>query len=321
MASLLDKAQTRSFVSFKEMLKKDNNSKEKTNGEQITSIPISLIVSNTNIRSEYINEDLNELAESMKTHGQLQPIQVYEHNIEYEIIFGHRRYLAAKKAGLIELNCIIVDKPSDIEIVYRQVIENEQSKTLSAKDREAYIKKLRDMGESFNDIAKKIGKTEQWIRQCAIAAEIREENQLVLNGANIGFGTADLHNLRNASKEEIDEAIQLSIENPEQKKSILSNINKRTKKKYNVGGKRKSTTKIKNNEVELNSLDNQKTENLISTSDNLLIGFRIIRNEKEKTISITKEHSADLTDFQVNSVLGLLYRIYKEKGYNKINKV
>jgi len=298
--SKLDDVKTKSFESLAESFKKkDKNPNEKKVIEPLyTSIPMDLIVFKTNIRSKYFDEDIIELAESMKSCGQLQPCQVYEENDEYVIIYGHRRYLAAKEAGLNELNCIIVDKPSDIDTIYIQVVENEQSKSLSAKDREAYIKKLRDMGQSFEDIAKKVGKTVQWIRQCVIAAEVREENTLILNQANIEFSTTDLYKLRNASEDDFNEALKLTLENPEEKGDILSDINKRRKKKQNVGGKRKNTA-----------------------SDDFLISFRVILDEKEKSFSIMKESIADLTDFQVNSVSDLLCQIYTEKGYNQKNKL
>jgi len=297
--SKLDDVKTRSFEEVWEKKETDKNPKGKKAKEPLyTSIPLDLIVAKTNIRSEYFDEDIIELAESMKSCGQLQPCQVYEENDEYVIIYGHRRYLAAKEAGLNELNCIIVDKPSDIDTIYMQVIENEQSKSLSPKDREAYIKKLKDMGETFENIAKKVGKTVQWIRQSLIAAEVREKNQPVLNQANIEFGTTDLYKLRNASEEDFNEAIKLASEIPEEKGDILSDINKRTKKKHNVGGKRKNTA-----------------------SDDFLISFKIILDEKEKSFSIVKESIADLTDSQVNSVLAPLCQIYKEKGYSQISKV
>jgi ParB family chromosome partitioning protein len=317
MASKLDEVKTRSLEAVWEKKETDKNLKGKKVTEPLyTSIPMGLIVFKTNIRSEFFDEDINELAVSMKTFGQLQPCQVYEENDEYVIIYGHRRYLAAKEAGINELNCIIIDKPSDIDTIYMQVIENEQVKSLSAKDREAYIKKLRDMGESFEVIAQKVGKSVPWIRQCAIAAEVREKNQPVLDKANIEFGTTDIYNFRNATKDEVEEAIKLSCVNPEQKNAFLSDINRRKKKKYNVGGKRKNTT----SEMEPGSLNNQGTIKH-SISDNSLISFRIILDEKEKSFSIVKVSIADLTDSQVNSVLAPLCQIYEEKGYNQISKV
>jgi len=320
--SKLDDVKTRSFDSVWGRKEKDTNPKGKKVKEPLyTSIPIGLIVFDTNIRSEFTDEDIDELAESMKKYGQLQPCQVYVQKNEYVIIFGHRRRLAAEKADLKWLNCIIVDKPSDIDTIYMQVIENEQSKSLSPKEREAYIKKLRDMGQSFEVIAKTVGKTEQWIRQCAIAAEIREKNQHILDQANIEFGTTDVYNFRNASEDDLKEAVQRSIKNPEQKPAILSAINRRTKKKNNVGGKRKNTTETNNAEMGSGSLDNQGIIDQTSISDNILISFRIILDEKEKSFSIMKESIADLTDSQVNSVLAQLCQIYEEKGYKQLSKV
>ena len=63
-------------------------------------------------RKNFDNENLNDLANSIKERGVIQPIIVRKSNIEnskYEIIAGERRWLAAQKAGLNEIPVVVTD--------------------------------------------------------------------------------------------------------------------------------------------------------------------------------------------------------------------
>ena len=98
-----------------------NNSIPINRNEEYTSIPLSLIKVEENVRKQYSPDDksIEELATSLKTYGQLPPIRVYETASNgYAILFGHRRYYAAKKAGIEELKCIICDNPATTDRLY-----------------------------------------------------------------------------------------------------------------------------------------------------------------------------------------------------------
>lgn len=90
-------------------------------------IAISRIVAKEQVRKEFNQEELEELAHSLKTLGQKAPILVYWCDDEqmYVIIAGERRFRAAQMAGLSELNCQIhPQKPDDAELVELQFVEN-----------------------------------------------------------------------------------------------------------------------------------------------------------------------------------------------------
>ena len=77
----------------------------------VTSVSISLIEPNKDQpRSEFDQEKINELSQSIKENGILQPILVTPlENGGYRIVAGERRWRAAKKAGLEEIPCIVRD--------------------------------------------------------------------------------------------------------------------------------------------------------------------------------------------------------------------
>jgi len=94
-------------------------------------------------RKRFDNESLEELAESIKRYGVIQPIIVNKKEDYYEIIAGERRWRAAKKAGLSEMPCIIRDNDErkNKEIA---LIENIQREDLNPIDKARGFRQLMD---------------------------------------------------------------------------------------------------------------------------------------------------------------------------------
>lgn len=75
-----------------------------------SDIPIERIQRNPHQpRKQFDKESLEELAESIRKHGVLQPVIVREYGENFELIAGERRWLAAKQAGLTNIPCRVVD--------------------------------------------------------------------------------------------------------------------------------------------------------------------------------------------------------------------
>ena len=258
--------------------------------EKSILIPLSLIEIDSNIRKEYKDEDITELSESIKKFGQLQPTRVYERGDKYVILFGHRRYFAAKKAKFINLNCFIVPEPESTEKIYIQITENEQKEELSPEDREAYIMLLKDKGESYETIAKNINKSVSWVRECSVAFNVREKNSKLLINSGLVFGTKEAYALRNATEEEVEKALNDILENPAKKNGILQDFNIRTKKK-NSGKTHKKQV------------------------DNKII-IEVNCDEKKKTVSFKNESTGPLNEHEIKGLLHILSCIYTNKGYS-----
>ena len=119
----------------------DENKVEVKEGEEIVhKIKIIDIEPNKNQpRRNFNEESLDELAESIKNYGVIQPIIVTKKDKYYEIVAGERRWRASKKAGLDEIPCIIRD---DTERKNKEIalIENIQREDLNSIEKQKDIK-------------------------------------------------------------------------------------------------------------------------------------------------------------------------------------
>lgn len=131
------------------------------NRNETVSLKISQIEPNRNQpRRSFDEEALQELAESIREHGVLQPIlvrpQIYG---GYQIVAGERRYRASRIAGLTEIPAIIREL-SDSETMQIALIENLQRSDLSVlEEAKGYKSLIDDYGFSQEDVARTVGKS------------------------------------------------------------------------------------------------------------------------------------------------------------------
>ena len=106
------------------------------------------------------NEDaLNELADSIKEHGIIEPLIVQDRKSYYEIIAGERRWRAANIAGLTEVPIIIKDL-TELEIVELALIENIQREDLNAiEEAHAYRRLIEEFNLKQDEVAEKVSKS------------------------------------------------------------------------------------------------------------------------------------------------------------------
>ena len=138
-----------------------NNQEEKIEDstEKIHKIKVIEIEPNREQpRRAFDEESLDELANSIKTYGVLQPIIVNKKDDYYEIVAGERRWRAAKKAGLEEMPCIIKDDITDRANKEIALIENLQRVDLNPIDKAKGLKELiDDYGMTQKELADSIG--------------------------------------------------------------------------------------------------------------------------------------------------------------------
>ena len=114
-------------------------------------------------RKEFNYKKLEELAESIKTFGVLQPIIAAKKDGYYEIIAGERRWRASKLAGIKTIPAIIRED-EDEENTHISIIENVQRENLNAIEKaQGYKDAIEKYELSVEDFAKKIGKTKNAI--------------------------------------------------------------------------------------------------------------------------------------------------------------
>ena len=132
---------------------------EDNNIEKIHKIKVIEIEPNREQpRRSFDEEALDELANSIKTYGVLQPILVNKKDDYYEIVAGERRWRAAKKAGLEEMPCIIKDDITERSNKEIALIENLQRVDLNPIDKAKGLKELiDDYGMTQKELADSIG--------------------------------------------------------------------------------------------------------------------------------------------------------------------
>lgn len=139
------------------LLSNDENEEKST--DKIYKIKIIEIEPNKDQpRRTFDEEALDELANSIKTYGVLQPIIVNKKDDYYEIVAGERRWRAAKKAGLTEMPCIIKDDITERSNKEIALIENLQRVDLNPIDKAKGLKELiDDYGMTQKELADSIG--------------------------------------------------------------------------------------------------------------------------------------------------------------------
>ena len=114
-------------------------------------------------RKVFNEEKIDELAESIREHGVIQPIIVMKSGTGYEIVAGERRWRAARKAGLGEIPAVVRELTKEQNMLFA-IIENMQREDLSPIEEAEGIK---NMIETFNltqeEVSKSIGKSRPYI--------------------------------------------------------------------------------------------------------------------------------------------------------------
>lgn len=147
-----------------ELSKSEDQRITKTKDEQIKQIDISDIKPNPyQPRKTFDENHLNDLADSIKQYGILQPIVLRKTVQGYYIVVGERRFRASKIAGLKYVSAIIKDL-TDEDMMELAVIENLQREDLNAiEEVESYQRLMTDLKITQQEVAKRLSKSRPYI--------------------------------------------------------------------------------------------------------------------------------------------------------------
>ena len=147
-----------------ELSKSEDQRITKTKDEQIKQIDISDIKPNPyQPRKTFDENHLNDLADSIKQYGILQPIVLRKTVQGYYIVVGERRFRASKIAGLKYVSAIIKDL-TDEDMMGLAVIENLQREDLNAiEEAESYQRLMTDLKITQQEVAKRLSKSRPYI--------------------------------------------------------------------------------------------------------------------------------------------------------------
>lgn len=141
-------------------------------------------------RKTFDDASLQELAESIKQFGIIQPIVVKKKDEYYEIIAGERRWRAAKIAGLLEVP-VIVKEYKENEIVEISLIENIQRENLNPiEEAQAYKTLMEEFELKQEEVAQKVSKSRSTITNSLRLLKLTKEVQEMLVEEKISMGHA-----------------------------------------------------------------------------------------------------------------------------------
>ena len=141
-------------------------------------------------RQKFEEEALEELADSIRQFGVLQPILVKRNGSRYEIIAGERRWRASRKAGLREIPAIIRDY-SNQETVELSLIENIQRENLNPiEEAKAFKRLLDEFGLRQEDLAARVSKSRTAITNAVRLLKLDERVQEMVVDNRISMGHA-----------------------------------------------------------------------------------------------------------------------------------
>jgi len=144
-------------------------------------------------RKNFNKENLEELTNSIRERGVIQPIIVRvsgDHNNKYEIIAGERRWLAAQNAGLNEVP-VVITEANDLKSLEFAIVENVQRHDLnSIEEANGYQRLIDDFGYDHEKVAKFIGKSRSHISNCLRLLTLPKEVIELIEKNNLSQGHA-----------------------------------------------------------------------------------------------------------------------------------
>lgn len=162
----------------------------------VTMVPlVDIIPDASQPRKNFNQEELNELADSIKKHGVLQPIIVrplFESDGQTKIIvFGERRYRASILAGMESIPAFIKHM-TDEEALELQIIENLQRKDVHPMEEAKAFRYLNEHGKTIEDIAGKVGKSTKYVALRLKLTDLIEVFQLAYINGFMDYSDAKL---------------------------------------------------------------------------------------------------------------------------------
>ena len=262
----------------------ESSVEKKVEVKELNKISISDLIRNPYQPRQIFNETkLNELSESIKKNGIIQPIAVRADKSDpskYEIVAGERRWLAAQKAGLHEIPVNILDL-SDVETLEVAIVENIQRDDLSPIEEARGYKRLSDEFKyDHESISKLMSKSRSHISNTLRLLTLPTDVIAMLEEGTLTSGQArPLIGIINASS--IAEEI------------VSKNYSAR-KVEYLVKSKKNTGTKKNNSDA-----------NILKTQDRIekILGLKVnISNKKNNSGKISIEYQ-DLEQFELISNL------------------
>src|SRR5918997_1170057 len=166
--------------------------KPATTSEEMIELDVDLIEPNNfQPRTTFDEERLEQLAQSIRANGIIQPLLVRRTSTEkYQLVAGERRWRAAQRAGLHRVPCVIKEIPED-KMLELALIENIQRQELNAiEEAHAYKRLIETLGLTQEMVAQRVGRDRTFITNYIRLLRLPEEIQRMVEQEKISMGHA-----------------------------------------------------------------------------------------------------------------------------------
>jgi len=176
----------------------------------------SIVPSSMQPRTRFDEVPLQDLANSIKANGVVQPLLVRQRGREYELIAGERRWRAAQLAGLTHVPVVVRDVP-DEKVLELALIENIQREDLNPiEEAQAYRKLIDSIGLTQESLAERVGRDRSYItnflRLLRLPQDIQrliEDGKLSTGHARTLLGASDADNQRRIARKIIERGLSV----------------------------------------------------------------------------------------------------------------
>src|SRR5438132_1973933 len=164
---------------------------QQPDSEEVQEIEIDLVrPSRQQPRTSFNEAKLEELAQSIRVSGIIQPLLLRPSGGLFELVAGERRWRAAQLAGLTHIPAIVRDIP-DHKLLELALIENIQRQELNPiEEANAYKRLLETLGLTQDEVARRVGRDRTFITNYLRILKLPQEIQSLLEQEKLSFGHA-----------------------------------------------------------------------------------------------------------------------------------
>jgi ParB family transcriptional regulator, chromosome partitioning protein len=159
--------------------------------KRVREVPLDHVVpSPLQPRTQFVESPLDDLVESIRQHGIIQPLIVRAVNGKLELIAGERRWRASKKLGLATVP-VIERVASDRDVLEMALIENLQREDLNPMEEAAgYVRLAREFSLKQEEIATRVGKSRASVANAMRLLDLHRDIQMLVAQSRISVGHA-----------------------------------------------------------------------------------------------------------------------------------
>jgi ParB family transcriptional regulator, chromosome partitioning protein len=230
-------------------------------GERVHQINLASIVpSALQPRKDFGREALQELIDSIRQHGIIQPLIVRQVGARFELIAGERRWRAAQEIGLAEVPAII-RSANDLEVLELSLIENLQRADLNPiEEAQGYARLANEFGMRQEDIALKVGRSRAAVANALRLLDLHPQVQIWLAQDLFSVGHAKVLLALKAPEEQL-----LAAETVLRRNATVRGTERLVARLLGIGRRRKSRraeTEVSVTPIAVEDLQNRLQEHL-----------------------------------------------------------